>query len=83
MCLKIDFFDIDILTFIIDYYAFMLRINNNFINEMHNIFNTMNTFININILNVTIKLLTEGKFKIDKHYSYIIGVILQKLCHKL
>ena len=82
-CKKIDFFDIDILTFIIDYYAFMLRINYNFINEMHNIFNTMNTFININILNVTIKLLTEGKYKIDKHYSYIIGNILQKICNTL
>ncbi len=82
-CNKISIFDFDLLTFIIDYYAFMLRINNDYIATMNNIFNMMNEFISIEILNVLAQVLNKGKYKIDKNYSYIIGNILQKICNSI
>jgi hypothetical protein len=50
---------------------------------MNNIFNMMNEFISIEILNVLAQVLNKGKYKIDKNYSYIIGNILQKTCNSI
>ena len=82
-CNKISIFDFDLLIFIIDYYAYMLRINNDYIATMNNIFNMMNEFISIEILNVLSQSLNKGKYKIDKNYSFIIGNILQKICNSI
>jgi hypothetical protein len=82
-CNKINIFDIDILTFIIDYYALMIRIYNDYISTMNNIYTVMNEFIDTNILKTLINVLNQGEYKIDKHYSYIISNILQKICQKL
>ena len=61
----------------------MLRINNDYIATMNNIFNMMNEFISIEILNVLSQSLNKGKYKIDKNYSFIIGNILQKICNSI
>jgi len=82
-CPMLDIMDIDILTLIIDYYAFMLRINSEFISRMSIIKTMFKKYIESNLLNEIQVILEKGKYKIDKNYSYIIGNILQTLCSKI
>ena len=79
-CRKINTLDIDLITFIIDYYAFMIRMDSLFITRMPHIYNTFAKFIGPNILDKIKLVLEAGKYNIDKNYSYIIGNILQEIC---
>ncbi len=82
-CTGINILDIDIVMFAIDYYAFMLRMDKDFIINMPKIYETFKDILGYELVEKIRNILEIGKYKIDTNYSFKIGNILQKICNKM
>jgi len=82
-CKSINILDIDIIMFAIDYYAFMLRMDKDFITNMPNIYETFKDILGNELVEKIRNILEIGKYKIDTNFSFKIGNILQKICSKI
>lgn len=79
-CNSISILDVDIIMFIIDYYAFMLRMDSNFITRMPKIYNTFKELLGDELMAKIKDILEEGKYVIDTNFSFKIGKVLKKIC---
>lgn len=77
---KLDPMDYDTLCLIIDFYAYMLRIDPKMIELLPGIYGLMVDILGSDKLTVLVKILKTGKYKIDKRYSFIINGIISKYC---
>jgi hypothetical protein len=82
-CENISILDIDIIMLVIDYYAFMLQMDKDFINKMTAIYNTFKELLGVELLGIITYILEKGKYKIDDNFSFEIGKVLKKICKKM
>jgi hypothetical protein len=78
----LNIFDFDILCIIIDFYAYILRINNKMIEllpKTKNIF-LKYLYLDKNKLNILLEILMKDKYQINSMYSYVINNIIDKFC---
>ena len=70
----------DMLCLIIDFYAYILRIDPRMIELLPNLYKFIDDIIGSEKLSVLVKILKDGKYKINRRYSYIINGIISKYC---
>ena len=76
----IDIWQFDVITFIIDYYAYLIRLDENIIKTLNNTYNLLTEYLDRDKLDKLIIFLKKGKYIIDKNYFYYINNILTTFC---
>ena len=82
-CEKISIMDFDILSLIIDLLVQLLRLDSDFMKYIPQFSGMIKKFINPNLYNTLLEILKNGKYRIDKNYSYHISNIIFELCKKI
>lgn len=77
---KLDTMDYDPVCLIIDFYAYMLRIDPRMIELLPGIYGVMVDILGSDKITTLVKILKNGKYKIDKRYSFVINGIISKYC---
>ena len=75
-CEQISIMDFDILSLIIDLLVQLLRLDSDFMKYIPEFSMMIQTFINPNLYNTLLEMLINGKYRIDKNYSYHISNII-------
>lgn len=77
---KLDPMNYDSLCLLIDFYAYILRIESRMIDFLPGIYEYYKNILGTDNLVKLIKILKNGQYKIDKRYSFVINGIISKYC---
>lgn len=77
---KLDPMNYDPLCLLIDFYAYILRIDSRMIDFLPGIYEYYKNILGTDNLVKLVKIIKNGQYKIDKRYSFVINGIISKYC---